>query len=167
MMVPCPRISSDSGGIAPPGFACFTLSRTASSRQAFKRVGRGHKLAAAVGSTFEFDLALRKPLRPDQDLPRNTDQVGGDEFRARPFFKIVVENLDALGAQLAIQDFRCCAGFGIALLKIEDRNAERCDGLRPPDTSVVMKSLDDGGDEACRPDAVGAHMDRVFAAVGT
>src|SRR5215471_2129859 len=147
MIVPCPRISSDSGRIAPPGFACFTLSRTASSRKAFKRVGRAHKLAAAVGSTFEFDLALRKPLRPDQDLPRNTDQVGGDEFRARPLFEIVVEHLDALDTQLAIQAFRCCAGFGIALLEVEDRNAERCNRLRPPDTCVVMESLDDGGDE--------------------
>src|SRR6202023_1471058 len=99
---------------APPGFACLTAPSLPSpacgggegggaSRQAFEHVGRGHKLAAAIGPTFEFDLALRKPLWPDQYLPRNADQVGGGKFGAGPLFEIVVENFDALRTRLAIQ----------------------------------------------------------------
>src|SRR5260370_31199060 len=133
-------------------------------RQAIKRVGRGQQLAAAVGAAFEFNLALRKPLWPDQYLPRNTDQVGADEFRSRPLFEIVVENLDALRTKLAVQALGCRVGRAVALLKLEDRNPEWRHCLRPFDAGIIMESLDDSGDEPRLPDAVRTHLDRVLGA---
>ena len=50
-------------------------------RQPGERVGGAHQLAAAVGAALDLDLALGEPLRPDQDLPGDADQVGGREFR--------------------------------------------------------------------------------------
>src|SRR5262249_38625965 len=149
------------------GIACFTASSIASSRQLIERIGRRHKLAATVGATFQLNFTLRKPLRPDQYLPRNADQVSGGKFRTRPLIGIVVEKLNALGRQLAIEGLRRGVGFSVALLEIKDRNPERRNGLRPYDPGVVMESFNDGGDEARWADAIGAHVDRMLAAIRT
>ena len=85
----------------------------------------------------------------------------------RPLFEIIVENFNALRTQLVIQLLRRSIGGGIALLEVENRNPERRDRFRPLYAGVIMESLDDGGDEARRPDAVGAHVDSVLTAIGT
>src|SRR5262249_3486600 len=76
---------------------------TALRRQPADRIGHAHELAAAVGSLLDLDLALGKPFRADQNLPGNADQVGRREFAARPLVAIVVEHLDALAGELAVE----------------------------------------------------------------
>src|SRR5947207_3527020 len=84
-----PAISSDSGAHALLPLWSRRQSRTVSSCKALDRVGRRKQLAAAVGTAFQLDLALRQPLRPHQDLPGNADQVGRREFRGGPFVGVV------------------------------------------------------------------------------
>src|SRR5215813_13047302 len=99
---------------------CGTRATPVSSRPAPTRVGLAHELAAAVGALLDLDLALGKPLRPDQDLPRNANQVGGGEFGSRPLIKIVVEHFDSLAGELAVKPLAGGVGVGATLLEIID-----------------------------------------------
>src|SRR5580704_12731599 len=89
-------------------------------RKPFQRVGRTHELAAAVGAQLDFDLALGEPLRPNQDLKRNADQVGGGELCARPLVEIVVEHLDPALAQRRVELFASRIRLGPTLLEVEE-----------------------------------------------
>src|SRR5262245_59133476 len=64
--------------------------RTALWRQAHDGVGRAHELAAVVRPLFDLDLALAQPLRPNQNLPGNSDQVGSCKLRPRALVTVVV-----------------------------------------------------------------------------
>ena len=48
-----------------------------------------------------LDHAATEPLRADDELQRHADEVGIGELHARARVTIVVEHLDARGAQLA------------------------------------------------------------------
>ena len=79
-------------------------------------------------------------------MPRDPDQIGGGEFRARALVEIVVEHVEAFFAELAVKPLAGGVGVGAALLEIEDDDFEGRDRLRPLDPSLVMERLDDGGD---------------------
>src|SRR3569623_306231 len=124
-----------------------------------------HHLAAAVGALFDLDLALGETLRPDQNLPRNTDQVGGGEFAARTLVGVVVEHVHTRRRQFLIELLAGGVGFGSALLQEENGDAERRALLRPLDAVLVVAGIDDRAAEARNAGAVGAAMDRLFRAV--
>src|SRR5205823_6418804 len=111
---------------------------------------RRELLAGPVGPALELDFAFREPLRADEDLPGNPDQVGGGEFRARPLVEIVVEHVDPPPGERAIQTLRGRVGRSIPLLEVEHDGPEWRDRLRPLDAGVVMTGLDDGGNETAR-----------------
>src|SRR5882672_6705436 len=124
-------------------------------------------LARTVATPLDLELALGKALRPDQNLPGDTDQVGGGKFRTRTLVGIVIEHVDALGLKFAIKLLAGAIDGSIALLQVQDHGCERRDGLRPFDASIVVAGLDDGADQARDADAVGAAMDRRVDAVRT
>src|SRR6476660_10597713 len=43
-------------------------------------IRRTQVLARPVAAPLEFDLSFGEPLRTDENLPGNTDQIGGGEF---------------------------------------------------------------------------------------
>src|SRR6516164_1332904 len=111
---------------------------------------------------FYLHFAFGEAARPDKDLPGNADQIGGGEFRPGPLIEIVVERIDAFGAELSIQPLAGSVGVAPTLLEIEDGRPERRNRFRPFDASLVMESFDDGGNQPAWADAVGAHMDGVL-----
>src|SRR6185437_2955914 len=131
-----------------------------------QEVSRREVFPRSVRAPLEFDLAFGKSLRPDHDLPGNTDEVAGREFGTGPLVGVVVENVDALGHEIGVELFACAVDSGIALLEVEDRGTERRHRFRPFDTGIVMAGFDDRADEARDADAVGAAMDRHLDAVG-
>src|SRR3569623_1764453 len=130
------------------------------SRLPFRLVMAGrlietHHLAAAGGALFDLDLALGETLRPDQNLPRNTDQVGGGEFAARTLVGVVVAHVPTRRRQFLIELLAGGVGFGCALLLDEIGDADRRDLLRPLVAVLVVEGFVDRADEARNADAVG------------
>src|SRR5215470_14138864 len=134
--------------------------------QARDDVSWAHVLARAVGSPLYLDLAFGKPLRADQNLPGDADQVGACEFGAGTLISVVVEHVDALGGEFAVEFFAGPIDRRVALLQVQDGGAERRHRLRPFDAGIVMAGLDNGTGEARDTDAVGAAMDRYLRAIG-
>src|SRR5262245_25312356 len=56
------------------------------------RFGRGEHGAAPVGAALQLDLPGSKPLRTNENLPRNADQIGGRELRAGALVRVVIEH---------------------------------------------------------------------------
>src|SRR5215475_12406561 len=125
-----------------------------------------HVLARTVAAPLELDLAFGDPLRSDHDLPGNADQVGGRELDAGALLGVVIEHVDALGRQLAIELLARRISIAGALLQVEDDRPERSDRLRPLDAGVVVTGFDDGADQTGDADAIGTAMDRHFGAIG-
>src|ERR1700727_2875362 len=73
--------------------------------------------ARPVAAPLDLELALGKALRADQNLPGNTDQVGGGELGAGALVGVVVQYFDAPGGELAIKLFARSIGVGRALLQ--------------------------------------------------
>src|SRR5215472_8297004 len=138
-----------------PAWGERRAAEAASSRQPFARIGFCHEFAAAVGALLDLDLALGQALRPDQNLPRNADEIGGSEFRARPLVEVVVEHIDAFGGEFAVKPLAGGVGVGAALLEIEKRDFEWGDRLRPFDAGIVVERFDDAADQTRDSDAVG------------
>ena len=84
----------------------------------------------SVGAPLQFDRAVGQPLRPDQDLPRNADQISGGEFGAGALIGVVVQYVDALGDQSA-ELVRSGARLGAPCL---DRGSRR--GTAPPPPAI-------------------------------
>ena len=82
-----------------------------------------------------------------------------------PLVEVVIEHVDALGRQRAVELLAGGVGVGAALLEIEDRDLERRHRLRPFDAGLVVERLDDRADQARHADAVGAAVDRTLDAV--
>src|SRR5580692_259208 len=129
-------------------------------------IRRAEILARAVAAPLDLELAFGKALRADQNLPGNTDQVGGGELGAGALVGVVVQYFDAPGGELAIKLFARSIGVGRALLQIEDRRPERRHRFRPFDAGVVVAGLDDRADQPRYSDAVGTAMDRDLRAIG-
>src|SRR5262249_30743752 len=123
------------------------------------------KLAAVVSAFFDFNLAARQAFWADQHLPRNSDKIGSGKFGAGALVEIVIENVDASGAQSAVKLLAGRVGIRAALLEIENGRLERRDRLRPFYPRLVMERLDDGSDEPAWPNAVRAHVHRALDAV--
>ena len=51
---------------------------------------------------FELDLAVGQPLRADQNLPGDANEIGSRELRARPLVAIVIEDVAAGGGTVDI-----------------------------------------------------------------
>src|SRR3954469_11706937 len=77
---------------------------------------RAEILARTVAAPLDLELALGEALRPDENLPGNTDQVGGREFCAGALVGIVIEHVDALGLKFLIKFFAGAIDGCIALL---------------------------------------------------
>ena len=67
------------------------------SRDPRHRFSRAEIFARAIAATLDLEFALSKAFRPDQNLPGDTDQIGGREFRTGALVRIVVEHVDTLG----------------------------------------------------------------------
>ena len=74
---------------------------TALASEPRERLLHGNQFPRSVGTALEFDLALGKAARADENLPRYADQVGAGEFRAGPLVEIVVERVDPLPPRAA------------------------------------------------------------------
>src|SRR5438270_3888214 len=128
-------------------------------------IRRKHLPLAAL-AVLHLDVALGEPLRADDDLPWQADEVEGSELRAGALVAVVVEHLAAGTLELLVEPGTGGIGRGIAHLQIGQANMERCDRLRPNDTIIVVARLDDGCREPRGADPVRAHMDRGLLAVG-
>src|SRR5437588_6507511 len=126
---------------------------------------RTEMLARTVAAPLDLELALGEALRPDQDLPGDTDQVGGREFRARALISVVIEHIDALGLKFPIELLARAIDGRVALLQVQNHGGERRHGFRPFDAGIVVAGLDDGADPTRDADAVGAAMDRHVDAI--
>src|ERR1700722_1905666 len=71
---------------------------------------RAEILARAVAAPLDLELAFGKALRADQNLPGNTDQVGGGELGAGALVGVVVQDFDTPGGEFAIKLFARCVG---------------------------------------------------------
>src|SRR5437764_9510487 len=123
-------------------------------------------LARTVAAPLDLELALGEALRPDQNLPGDTDQVGGRELRAGALVGIVIEHIDALGLKFAIELFAGAIDGRVALLQVQNHSGERRHGLRPFDACIVVAGVDDSADQTRDADAVGTAMDRHVDAIG-
>src|SRR5947199_8847606 len=81
---------------------------------------RAEILARTVAAPLDLELALGEALRPDQNLPGDTDQVGGRELRAGALVGIVIEHIDALGLKFAIELFAGAIYGCVDLLKVQN-----------------------------------------------
>src|SRR5947209_15535096 len=127
-------------------------------------IRRKHLPLAAL-AILHLDVARGEPLRADDDLPWQADEVEGSELRAGALVAVVVEHLTASPLELVVEAGTGGIGRGIAHLQIGQANMERCDRLRPDDTIIVVARLDDGRGEARGADPVRAHVDRGLSAV--
>src|SRR4029079_261165 len=129
-----------------PCTATARRGRTANalSRQQIKRCRRADILPAPVSAFLHLDLALGQPPWAHQDLVRYANEIRGREFRARPFVEIVIEHLDPLRRKIAVELFAGTVSLGRTLLEVKNRDLERCNRLRPDDSGVIVRSLDDG-----------------------
>src|ERR1700674_5735102 len=96
-----------------------------STRQQINGRSHGYILPAAVRAALDFDCTGRKPLGADEHLPGHADQVSGCELRARPLVEVVVEHLDPLGGEFAIDILGSLIRRAVALLEIENDDLER------------------------------------------
>src|SRR5215204_7627577 len=112
--------------------------RTASLRKERECIAGAKQLPTAVGAFLDLELALGKSLRPDQNLPGNADEIRRGEFRSRPLVEIMVENIDPLALQVAIEPLGCRIGIRAALLQVEDHDLEWRHRLRPDNPRVIV-----------------------------
>src|SRR5437764_13988745 len=80
---------------------------------------RAEILARTVAAPLDLELALGEALRPDQNLPRDADQVGGRELRAGALVGIVIEHVDALGLKFPIKLLARAIDGSIPLLQVQ------------------------------------------------
>src|SRR5262249_19829000 len=125
-------------------------------REALDCVGRAHQLAAAVGAPLHLHLALGQPFRPDQDLPRNADEIGAREFRTWTLVEIIVQHVEAACGKIAVKLLAGGVSVGTTLLEIEDRDPERRYRLGPFDAGVVVEGFNDGAHESRYTHPIGA-----------
>src|SRR5262249_16030757 len=124
-------ISPDSGGFKPVSAARPLKKRTESTRQQIECSCRAQAFAAAIGPFLDLVLARRDALRTDHHLAGHPDQVGSGEFRARALVDVVIEHVDALPGQVAVEALASAICRAVALLEVEDRHLERRHRLRP------------------------------------
>src|SRR5205085_6590292 len=77
-------------------------------------------LARTVAAPLDLELALGEALRPDQDLPRDTDQVGGRELRTGALVGIVIEHVNILGLKFPIELLARAIDGRVALLQVQN-----------------------------------------------
>src|SRR3984885_1627707 len=75
-------------------------------------IRRAEIFARPVAAPLDLELAFGKALRADQNLPGNTDQVGGGELGAGALVGVVVQDFDTSGGELAIKLFARSVGIG-------------------------------------------------------
>src|SRR4051794_34647459 len=88
------------------------------------RFRRTEILARAVAAPLDLEFAFGKALGADQNLPGNTDQVGGGEFCAGALIGVVIEDVDALRLELAVKRLAGRIGIAGALLKVQYHGGE-------------------------------------------
>src|SRR4029078_11070116 len=84
---------------------------------------------------------------------------------AWPLIEIVIEHLDPFRRKIAVELLAGAVGLGRAWLDVKNRALERRARPRPDDASLVVRSLDDGRNQAARANTVRTHVDRNFLAV--
>src|SRR4029450_181235 len=104
-------------------------------------------MAGAGRALLELDLARGDALRPDDDLPREANQVHGGEFSPRPVIAIVIKHAQASRLELLVKALARRIGRDVARLDVDEADFERRHGLRPDDAGRVVRRLDDGGDQ--------------------
>src|SRR5579872_3415785 len=145
------------------GLTVDKLDLLGQSRQHF---GGREIFARAIASPFDLELALGEPLRTDEDLPGNADQIGGGKFGARSLVGVIIENFDAFGLKLAVELFASRVRIFRALLEVQNYSRERRDRLRPFDTGLVVTSLDNGAKQPRNADPIGATVDGDLRTIG-
>ena len=117
-------------------------------------------------AVLHLDFAVRQALRPDDDLPRQADQIHSLEFRAGALACIVVENVVIFAAKRGVELRAGRVACAVARLQIDQADAERRDQLRPNDACHVVARFDDGRDEARNAHAVRSALQGDELAIG-
>src|SRR5690606_26084013 len=122
--------------------------------------------ALARRADLDLDLAGGRTARADDELHRNADQVGGGELAACALVGVIHQHIVSGRLMGRLELGADAVASLVARLHVDDDDIERRDGFGPDDAVLVMARLDDGGDQAGRPDAVGAHGNEMLLAVG-
>src|SRR5215472_12296252 len=144
---------------------CGCGSRRQASAYEGERFTGGEFRAGGVTAVAVLEpSALEATLRHHQAV-RNAEQLRVRELDAGARIAVVVEDLDAGGAELlveAVADFADTGGF----LQIEryQHQLEGGDRRRPDDAALVVVLLDGCRNDTRHTDAVTAHEERHFAA---
>ena len=115
---------------------------------------RRQLLALAGAPRGQLDLAGGEPARADGDPPGQADQVHRRELRPGPLVAVVVERVEPGRRQPGIERLAGGVRRGVALLEVDDADAERRHPLGPDDALVVVARLDDRPDQPRDADAV-------------
>ena len=109
--------------------------------------------------------ARRRRLGPDDDAPRQADEVGLGELRPRPFVPVVVKGFHPGGQKCGIEALAERVASRIPLAQIEESGVEGGRSIGPDNAVLVVEGLDKSADQAGDPDAVGAHVECCLLAV--
>src|SRR5436305_11665388 len=89
-----------------------------SSGEPLDGIIRRQQLALPGFAALQLDLPLREPLRADDNLPWEPDQIERGEFRTGALVAIVVEDLAAGSLQLVVEIGASGVGRGVADLQV-------------------------------------------------
>ena len=129
-------------------------------RQPRHGVLRRQLMSFASAAHLEFDLAFFETPRPDDELVRQANQIGGREFGTGAVVGIVIERIETGLGECRIGGLASRVALGITDTHIDDADTEGSDALRPDTALLVMMRLDDRAEQTRHANAVRAHMDR-------
>src|SRR5712675_31543 len=109
-----------------------------SARDAGQRGFRAEFHPLPGRAALQFDLALCRTARADDELPGMAHQIRVIEFYACPVLAVVVKGVPAQRfVQFRAQRVAC----GVTRLQVQDGGTKRRDRIRPYDAGIVMTRL--------------------------
>src|SRR4029077_15462897 len=139
---------------------CGALPGEARAQEGERFIG-GKLGTAAVTAMTVLEPSGVEPALRDHQTVWDTEELRVRELDPRPRIAVVVEHLDAGGAQLGIQAVADFADTG-GLLQVErhQHELERRNRLGPDDAALIVILLDGGCHDARYTDAITAHVER-------
>src|SRR5690606_34179886 len=102
---------------------------------------RCQALSHTAFANLELDLTAFQPLRADNHLVGQPDQIHGCELHSRPLVRVVVKDLDSGAIELLVGPIAGLVRRNITSLQVDEPNLERGNGYRPDDSGIVVTSL--------------------------
>ena len=115
-------------------------------------------LGVYIPPAFVFECLVVQPAFARHQAMRDPHQIQIVEHHARPFFAIVVQDLDTGRQQLGIQPLDHLTQASRALdIDRRERYLERCDRLRPDDAAFIVILLDCRGHDPRYTNTIAPH----------